>query len=220
MLAECKSHGYYRAEVCPACEEKGRFLMNDQEIERLGRIMAGVLRHFPERFGLTMDGKGWVDMAEFVTAITESKPRYHWLRPYHIQALVDTDPKGRYQIDGGMVRATYAHSVNVTLDDLPEADTEELYYPCSEEELDLILEQGLTPQDRTQIHLSETYDKAMEAGSVRMEDPMILAIDVKAAQAEGVDIRKAGNTVYICDRVPADSIRLLEEPPVAPEEEA
>jgi putative RNA 2'-phosphotransferase len=187
--------------------------MNDAELERLGRIMAGVLRHFPERFGLTMDGRGWVDIAEMVTAVRDGKPRYHWLRPHHIVAVAETDPKGRYQIDGGQVRATYAHSVNVTLDDLPEAATEELYYPCSEEEVDLILENGLKPQDRTKLHLSGTYEKAVEAGRIRMEDPVILAVDVEKAKSQGVEIFRAAKTVYICDGVPADALRRMEEPP-------
>jgi putative RNA 2'-phosphotransferase len=212
MLAECKAHGYFRAEVCPACEEKGRFLMNDAELERLGRVMAGILRHFPDRFGLTMDGRGWVDLTEMVGAIREGKPRYHWLRPFHVQAVIETDGKGRYQIDGGMVRATYAHSVDVTLDDLPEAGTDELYYPCSEEELDMILENGLQPQDRSKIHLSGTYEKAREAGRIKIENPVILAIDVAKAQEAGVTIRRAAKTVYVCDRVPAEALKRLETP--------
>jgi len=44
MLAECKDHGYFRGESCPVCNEKGKFLMTDKELNSLGRIMAGVLR--------------------------------------------------------------------------------------------------------------------------------------------------------------------------------
>lgn len=215
MLAECGRHGYYRAENCPACEETGRFMMNDAELERLGRIMAGVLRHFPDRFGLPMDGHGWVDLSKFVNALRDAKPQLHWLRPYHIQAIAETDPKGRYQIDGGMIRATYAHSLDVNLDDLPEANTDELYFPCSEEELDLLLEQGLNPTDRKKIHLSGTLEKAISAGRVRMENPIILVIDAAAAQKDGLKIRRAGKTVYVADTVPAKYLRRLDNVDVA-----
>ncbi len=60
MLAQCRQHGYFRGDACPLCDEKGRFLMKDHEIDRVGRMMAGILRHFPERFNLHMDGRGWV----------------------------------------------------------------------------------------------------------------------------------------------------------------
>lgn len=184
--------------------------MNDAELERVGRIMAGALRHFPDRFGLTMDGHGWVDLRQFVDAIRASKAHYHWLRPHHLAAIVETDPKGRYQIDGGMIRATYAHSIDVNLDDLPDANTDELYYPCSEEEIDLILEQGLHPTDRKKIHLSGTLEKAVQAGRAKMEAPVILAIDAARAIKDGVKIKRAGKTVYVADLVESKYLRRLE----------
>ena len=52
MLSECDEHGYYRQENCPICEKKGRFLMNDGELNSLSRILAGALRHFPKKWGL------------------------------------------------------------------------------------------------------------------------------------------------------------------------
>src|SRR2546430_1617783 len=68
MLKECRSHGYFREEFCPHCGDEGKFLLNDEEVEILGRTMAGVLRHFPERYGLEMDAHGWVDLRDFLTA--------------------------------------------------------------------------------------------------------------------------------------------------------
>lgn len=184
--------------------------MNEEELERVGRIMAGILRHFPDRYGLQMDGRGWVDMSEFVGSIRSQKRQYRWLKPHHIAAIVETDPKGRYQLDGGMVRATYAHSVDVTLDDLPDSDADELYYPCSEEEVDLLLEHGLKPTDRGKIHLSGTLQKAVEAGKAKMEAPIILAIDAAQATKDDVSIKRAGKAVYVADQIDPKYLKRLE----------
>jgi putative RNA 2'-phosphotransferase len=212
MLAQCRTHGYYRGERCPLCDETGRFLMKDFEIDRVGRMMAGILRHFPERFNLTMDGRGWVDLEEFSNAIRDSRDNYRrWLRREHIVALVETDDKGRYQIDGGMVRATYAHSVNVNLDDLPECTLEKLYFPVSEEEQDLVLESGLRPSDRNMIHLSATPDKAYSAGRVHIADPLLLEIDVKKASDAGNFIFRAGKAVYVTDAVEPEVLSKFED---------
>jgi putative RNA 2'-phosphotransferase len=212
MLAQCRTHGYYRGERCPLCDQSGRFVMKDFEIDRVGRMMAGILRHFPERFGLTMDGRGWVDLNEFVNAIRTSRPNYgRWLRTEHIQALVETDEKGRYQIDGGMIRATYAHSVNVNLDDLPEAQVDTLYFPVSEEELDLVLETGLRPSDRNMIHLSATPDKAYSAGRVHNPDPILLQVDVKGSTDAGNFIFRAGKSVYITHAVEPEFLKKLDD---------
>lgn len=212
MLAQCRAHGYYRGEECPLCDEKGRFLMKDFEIDRVGRMMAGILRHFPERFDLSMDGRGWVDLDDFVKAIKDSRQNYQrWLRSEHIEALVETDEKGRYQIDGGMVRATYAHSVDVNLDDLPEATVDQLYFPVAEEELDMVLDTGLRPSDRNMIHLSATPEKAYSAGRVHMREPIILEVDVAKATGRGDFIYRAGKSVYITDAVEPECIKVFDD---------
>ena len=43
MMRECTEHGYFRDEYCPVCGEEGKFIMSDYELEKLGRLMAGIL---------------------------------------------------------------------------------------------------------------------------------------------------------------------------------
>ena len=46
-LKNCSQHGPFRGEECPVCGEEGKFLMSEDELNSVGRILAGVLRHFP-----------------------------------------------------------------------------------------------------------------------------------------------------------------------------
>lgn len=182
--------------------------MNEHELNRVGRIMAGVLRHFPDKFGVEMDRHGWVEIEELVTRMREQKDRLHWVKVYHIEAIVATDPKGRYQTEEGLVRATYGHSMDLDLDDLPTDDIpDELFYPVTEEELDIVLDRGLQPTDRKKVHLSSTYENAQAAGERRAEAPIILVIDTAKARESGCIIQQAGKTVYITDGVPPEFIR-------------
>ena len=211
MLRECETHGYYRGEICPICGEKGKFLMNDEELGRIGRTMAGALRHFPENFDLEMDEQGWVDLREFVRAIQRQRKKFHWLRPHHIIAIIETDPKGRYQISNDSIRATYGHTLDLDLglptDNIPE----ELYYPTTPEEADIILETGLKPSDRKMVHLSKTYRDAESAGQVRTENPVILAIDCERAIGDGYTIQRAGKTVFLTKEVPPQYLTRVDE---------
>ncbi len=211
MLRECQEHGYFRGEKCLVCEAEGKFLMSDREVEHIGRSMAGVLRHFPERFGLNMDEKGWVDVREFISAMTERQPRLHWLRMHHIVAIVETDPKGRYQVSNGKMRATYGHSFDVELDLPTDNIPELLYYPATEEESAILLENGLKPADRRMVHLSKTSVDAYNAGRVRTEKPAILEIDASAMVKENGTIQRAGKTVFITKEVPAKYLRKMSE---------
>lgn len=210
MIRECEEHGYYRDEYCPICGDEGKFIMSDYEVEKMGRTMAGILRH--GKYDLEMDSQGFVDMRDIIDVMKERNPRMKWLRPHHIEALVETDPKGRYQVSGNCVRATYGHTIKLDLklptDNIPEA----LYYPVTPEEYEIVLETGLHPSDRAMVHLSRTYDDAYRAGSVRTEEPMILEIDTIGCEEYGIIIGKAAKTVYLCDEVPPEFITVAEEP--------
>jgi putative RNA 2'-phosphotransferase len=211
MLRECREHGYFRGEDCPICGEEGKFLASERELDNIGRLMAGVLRHFPERFGLEMDDNGWVDMREFVGAVQMRRRDFHWLRPHHIHAVIETDPKGRYQFKNGAIRATYGHSFDVDLE-LPANDIPDmLFYPTTEEEVDILLETGIRPSDRKKVHLSKTFEDAETAGKHRVENPIILSVDAKSAIGKGVVIQKAGKTVFITDMIPSDYIQKSEK---------
>ncbi len=209
MIRECSEHGYFRDEECPYCGEEGKFLMSDYEVEKLGRTLAGVLRH--GRFELDMDEQGFVDIRDIVSATKSQNSRMAWLRPHHVEALVDTDSKGRYQISGSEMRATYGHTIPLELNLPTDGIPEDLYYPTTPEEMDIILEVGIMPSDRSMVHLSRTYNDAYSAGSVRVEEPIILAVDTDACIAAGYEIGRAARTVFLCKKVPAECLREAHE---------
>jgi putative RNA 2'-phosphotransferase len=203
MLKECPQHGYFRAETCPVCGQPARFLMNDRELDHLGRVMTGILRHFPDKYGLTIDPHGWIELPKLVQAIGSHHRGYHWLRAHHLVAIAESDPKGRYEVRDDRIRATYGHTLEVDLDLPTDPIPDELYFPVTVEEAAIVLEVGLKPSDRRKVHLSKTAADARAAGSVRTPEPVILAVDAKRARAEGIVIMQAGKTVYLVDQVPA-----------------
>ena len=211
MLKECAQHGYFRAEACPVCGQGGRFLMNDRELDHLGRVMTGILRHFPDRYQLAVDAHGWVELPEMVRAIGRKHPAYHWLRTQHLVAIAETDAKGRYEVRGDRVRATYAHTIEVELDLPTENIPDRLYFPVTADEAAIVLEVGLKPSDRRKVHLSKTAGAARAAGKVRTPEPVILEIDARKARDAGIVIMQAGKTVYLADQIPSEMLRRSED---------
>ena len=203
MLKECPQHGYFRAETCPVCGQPARFLMNDRELDHLGRVMTGILRHFPEKYGLAVDPRGWVSLPQLVQAISRQHRGYHWLRVHHLVAIAESDAKGRYEVKDDRIRATYGHTVEVDLDLPTDNIPDTLFFPVTSEEAGIVLEVGLKPSDRRKVHLSRTAEDAHAAGSVRTPEPIILAIDARKARADGIVIMQAGKTVFLVDQVPA-----------------
>lgn len=213
MLKECAQHGYFRAEVCPVCGQSGRFLMNDRELDHLGRILTGILRHFPDRYQLPIDPHGWVSLPQAVREISRKHPAYHWLRVQHLVAIAETDAKGRYEVRDERIRATYGHTVEVDLDLPTEHIPDRLYYPVTADESGIVLEVGLRPSDRKKVHLSRTAEDARAAGAVRTPEPVILEVDASRARTDGIKIMQAGKTVFLVDQVPAEYLKRIETPP-------
>lgn len=183
--------------------------MDEYELKRIGKVMAGILRHFPEKFNLQIDEHGWIELYKFVYAV-RVKTNYRWLKEYHIKAIVETDEKGRYQIKDEKIRATYGHTLNVDLDLPIENIPDKLYYPATLEEVDIILETGLKPVDRKKVHLSLTHKDAKVAGLYRVDNPIILEIDAKNAIENGIVIKQAAKTVFLTDEIPKEYLKKVE----------
>jgi len=187
--------------------------MSDEESINLGKTTAGVLRHFPDKYSLEMDERGWIDLEHFVKVLRNRQKRFHWLRKYHVKALAATDEKGRYQHEDGYIRATYGHSVEVDLDLSTEDIPDTLYAPTTEKESELLLEGGIRPSDRTYVHLSDTYDSAVEAGAYRSDEPVILKVDAESMMDDENEIMRAGKGVYLTEEVEPEYLELSEEQP-------
>lgn len=212
MIRECSIHGYFSDDdLCPACNSDGKFIMSTGERDSIARKLALVLRHAPEKFNLDMDINGWIDVRDIVRQFKNSNNRrHHWLRPHHLRAISETDPKGRYEVRGNMARATYGHTVELELD-LPTSDIpDSLFYPCNPEEAGNLLEVGVNPGGRAHVHLSSSIRTAAEAGRVHMSNPTILEVDTARMVAAGDTIWHAGVTVYLTENVPGEYLSIVD----------
>jgi putative RNA 2'-phosphotransferase len=203
----CPEHGYYRGDKCEICNKKGEVVLDKERVEKLGRFVSGILRHFPERFKLKMDENGWVDF-DVLSKIVSRK--YRWANKWLIKAMVYSDKKGRYEISDNKIRARYGHSVDVKLNDYEEAENEVLYYGTSEEEAERLLEIGIKPVNQRYVHLSTTIEKGIEVAMLRTDEPIILLIDVKRAKESGIRFIKANEFIVLSEEIPPEFIRLIE----------
>ena len=185
--------------------------MRTGERNSLARRLALVLRHAPEKFDLEMDINGWIDVKEIIRQFKkQGGKRFHWLRPHHFAAISETDPKGRYEIRGNTIRATYGHTVEIELDLPTDNIPDSLFYPCNPAEAENIMEVGISPSGRAHVHLSASIRSAAEAGPVHFPLPTILEVDTAQMNAAGETIWHAGVTVYLVDLVPPQYITAID----------
>ena len=221
-LKECFTHGVFRGTRCPECGNTSKLLMDEREVDGLGKILAGMLRHFPERYGVHLDDHGWIPIRNIVGPIQNHRMHYGWLTAHHVKALAVTEPKGRYEVnEEGEIRARYGHTIPVNMDDLPtDGVPEVLFYQTTPEEKEFIFESGISPSDKTWMHLSRDYRQAYVSGRFHTEEPEIVSVDVNALVESGMPVYRATDEIFLTSSVPVEFIRLAEpeEVTLTPEE--
>lgn len=106
-----------------------------------------VLRHTPEKLGLTLDVNGWVETKVLRAALEETGLP---VTPEQLHTIVATNDKKRFTLDSGgaRMRAAQGHSVAVDLDVAPRVPPETLYHSTAVQNLASIMQDGLQPQKR------------------------------------------------------------------------
>ena len=81
---------------------------------QISKLISLVLRHHPEKLGLTLDDHGWADTKALIRAINAIQP----FDLEQLEIIVQTDNKQRYAFspDKARIRANQGHSIPVDLE--------------------------------------------------------------------------------------------------------
>ena len=174
--------------------------MKDRHV-RISKFLSLVLRHRPERVGLTLDREGWVSVASLLEALEAHGRR---LSPDELREVVRTNDKRRFSFsaDGLSIRASQGHSVEVELGYEPSEPPPVLYHGTAERSLASIREGGIVKGRRHHVHLSEQAETAETVGR-RYGRPVILLIASATMHAEGHVFFRSANGVWLTAHVPA-----------------
>lgn len=160
--------------------------------------MSYVLRHRPDKAGISLDAQGWIGAVDLAEALSAVGPPVSLAQIEHVVATSD---KQRFELVDGRIRAAQGHSIQVDLD-LPTATPPaKLYHGTVQRFLPSIRSQGLKPGTRRHVHLSPDRETATRVGSRRGE-PVILVIDAARMAADGYDFYRSSNGVWLTDSVP------------------
>jgi putative RNA 2'-phosphotransferase len=166
---------------------------------RVSKFLSLVLRHKPEKIGITLDPKGWVSVSRLLEALEAHGLS---LTPDKLREVVGENDKQRFAFspDGLSIRASQGHSVKVELGYEPSQPPPTLYHGTAKRVLPSIKQQGLLRGSRHHVHLSEQERTAFAVGS-RYGRPVILSIASGAMHADGHAFFRAANGVWLTEQV-------------------
>jgi putative RNA 2'-phosphotransferase len=173
--------------------------MDDRAV-RISKFLSLVLRHQPEKIGLSLDQSGWASVERLIEA---SSRRGFDFTSEELQNVVDGNDKKRFSLseDGLWIRANQGHSFKVELGYAPTAPPEILYHGTAEWFLTSIKQQGLIKGKRHHVHLSADFDAATKVGR-RHGKPVVLRIEAGRMRQDGFIFYLSANGVWLTDCVP------------------
>ena len=177
--------------------------MKDRTI-RISKFLSLVLRHQPEKVGLTLNDEGWVSVSELILAFES----YGFpLALGELQEVVRSNDKKRFSFspDGLFIRANQGHSVTVELGYEPVLPPPILYHGTAERFLSSIRQQGLLKGRRHHVHLSDNTETAETVGG-RYGKPVVLRITSERMHKDGYLFFRSDNGVWLTESVPVEYI--------------
>ncbi len=181
--------------------------MSSNEV-KISRFLSLVLRHQPQKIGLTPDAAGWVEVNELLAACNQHGLP---LTLAELELVVRNNDKQRFAFseDGSRIRASQGHSIEVELDYAPAVPPPILYHGTAERFLDSIRAKGLVKGNRHHVHLSAEVKTAKAVGE-RHGKTVVLEIMSDQMQRDGFEFFQSANRVWLTDHVPLQYITMKE----------
>lgn len=168
-------------------------------LTNVSKFISLVLRHKPEKIGITLDEHGWANVEDLIDGVSKEYPFNFEM----LEEIVATDNKQRYSFneDKTLIRANQGHSIPVDVELEEAVPPEYLYHGTGEKYRKSICEMGLVSKSRLYVHLSDNTDTALSVGK-RHGKPVILQVDAARMHRDGFKFYLSKNGVWLVDHVP------------------
>lgn len=172
-----------------------------EHLKQLSIFIALILRHKPETIGIQLDEHGWADTQALIEGIDHTGK--HTINMEILEEIVRTDSKQRYSFNANKtrIRANQGHSVPVDVELQASTPPEILFHGTAEKSVASIRQEGLLPQSRLYVHLSQDIETARKVGT-RHGKPHIFRVAAGEMHRQGYAFFLSVNGVWLTKAVP------------------
>ena len=156
-----------------------------------------LLRHYPEKKGLTLDEYGWCNVQELLKALHITMEELDYCVTHNTRYI--------YSEDKQFIKAAHGHSIPIKYTNEKEPP-EYLYHGTAEAFVKNIMKVGLKKLHREAVHLSEDPDVALKVGSRHaggnLSKTAILEIKAQEMFKDGFKFYCSEDKVWLVNSVP------------------
>lgn len=165
------------------------------DYQKLSKEVSYALRHAPLEYELELNDEGWVDIAQLLFFLRQSRA-WQGLSEKDLHVMIEKSDKKRHEIANRKIRALYGHSTPHRVLKEPKTPPEKLYHGTARCFVQAIKEKGLLPQSRQYVHLSVDTETALQVGKRRDDEPVLLTVHALEAWTEGVEFYLGNDKVW------------------------
>jgi putative RNA 2'-phosphotransferase len=171
------------------------------QVIALSKLLAYIVQHRPDEFGLALDEEGFVSLKELQQAITEEEG-WSYVRRSHIIEAIYAGDRERFELKDDRIRDALFNPISYE----PLSPPKILYQGTRRRAYPHILQQGLAPLGRTYCILATSPELARRMGMRRDPDPIIVEIQAQRAFENGIIFYQANPLIYLASHIPPSYI--------------
>ena len=174
----------------------------------LSKEISYALRHAPWEYELEIDEEGWVPVEQLLDALHRTE-KWSNICEADLNEMIEKAEKKRHELAGGKIRAFYGHSIPMKILKEEKVPPNVLYHGTARRFLESINENGLLPQSRQYVHLSQDIETAENVGMRHDDKPCVLIINAQMAWKDGIKFYFGNEKVWLADTIPGRYIRKM-----------
>lgn len=173
---------------------------------RTSRYISMILRHKPEKIGITLDEHSQAKIDELIEGVNQTHP----LNFSILEEIVKTDNKQRYSFkkDKTLIRVNQGHSILVDVELETKTPPQYLYHGTGEKYVTSIEQRGIISKSRLYVHLSNEIETVVEVGS-RHGNPIVYRVNSRKMADDGFEFYLSVNNVWLTTVVPLEYLEKL-----------
>ncbi len=183
-----------------------------RQLESLARMLAYMLGHHPDEFGLVLAEDGSIPLKELQQALSR-EPGWGFLRRHHLEQVVSLMQPPAFALEGERIRALQPGPRPRRHPGQPPPPL--LYLAIPPKVHERVWQEGLKAAAGRELLLARTPDAALKLGKRRAPTPVLVTIQAQAAAQAGLSFTGYGEELFLAPGLPREFLQLPTPP--APE---
>lgn len=183
-----------------------------RQLENLARMLAYILGHRPDEFGLVLAADGSVAIKQLLQALVH-EPGWGFVRRQHLEQLAGLMQPPAFELFEEKIRGLKPGPLPVRRPG--ETPPPLLYLAIPPKVHERIFQEGLKAAAGQELLLARTKETALKLGKRRAPTPILITIQTQAAAKVGISFTGYGEELFLATALPRE---FLQMPAPAPPE--